>query len=112
MLASVKDKPFGWPLKGRPSLTAAARDGERDMRSGRKNAAARVEPKNETTKKGEKQRNHSLTRNAPYKPEQASKVKVRTPTRLHNGEVRVDGEGIDKSTRLGRRDNGHGTPER
>jgi hypothetical protein len=31
VLASVKDKPFGWPLKGRPSLTVAARDGERDI---------------------------------------------------------------------------------
>jgi hypothetical protein len=31
--------------------------------------AAQVEPKNETTKKCEKQRNHSLTRKAPYKSE-------------------------------------------
>ena len=30
--------------------------------------AAQVEPKNETSKKCEKQRNHSLTRKAPYKP--------------------------------------------
>jgi hypothetical protein len=27
VLAAVKDKPFGWPQE-RPSLTAAARDGE------------------------------------------------------------------------------------
>ena len=46
------------------------------------------------------------------KPEQASKVKVRTPTRLHNGEGRVNGEGIDMSTRLVRRGSGHGTPEK
>jgi len=38
-------------------------------------------------------------------------VKVRTPTRLHNGEGRVNGEGIDMSTRLVRRGSGHGTPE-
>ena len=112
MLASVKDKPFGWPLKGRPSLTAAARDGERDMRSGRKNAAARVEPKNETTKKGEKQRNHSLTRNTPYKPEQASKVTMRMPTLLPFGEGRVSEEAIDMRTRSIRRGSGHGTSER
>jgi hypothetical protein len=37
---------------------------------------------------------------------------VRTPTRLNNGEGRVDGEGIYMSTRLVRRGSGHGTPER
>jgi hypothetical protein len=34
------------------------------------------------------------------KPEQASKVEMRMPTRLHNGEGRVSGEAIDKRTRL------------
>jgi len=34
------------------------------------------------------------------KPEQASKVEVRMPTRLQNGEGRVSGEAIDKRTRL------------
>jgi hypothetical protein len=31
------------------------------------------------------------------KPEQASKVKMRMPTRLHNGEGHVSGEAIDES---------------
>ena len=34
------------------------------------------------------------------KPEQASKVKMRMPTRLGNGEGRVSGEAIDTGTRL------------
>jgi len=34
------------------------------------------------------------------KPEQASKVEVRMPTRLQNGEGRVSGEAIDTCTRL------------
>jgi hypothetical protein len=46
------------------------------------------------------------------KPEQASKVKVRTPTRLRYGEGRVDGEVIDTRTRLVRRGSGLGTPEK
>jgi hypothetical protein len=33
------------------------------------------------------------------KPEQASKVEMRMPTRLQNGEGRTDGEEIDRSTR-------------
>ena len=74
--------------------------------------AAQVEPKNETTKKCEKQRNHSLTRKAPYKPEQASKVTMRMPTLLPFGEGRVSGEAIDICTRSIRRGSGHGTSER
>jgi hypothetical protein len=38
-LASVKDKPFGGADEA-PSLTVAARDGDGDMRSGRKNVRA------------------------------------------------------------------------
>jgi hypothetical protein len=34
------------------------------------------------------------------KPEQASKVEMRMPTRLQNGEGRANGEVIDKRTRL------------
>src|SRR3954452_23392271 len=34
------------------------------------------------------------------KPEEASKVKMRMPTRLGNGEGRADGEAIDTRTRL------------
>jgi hypothetical protein len=37
VLASVKDKPFGGAEEA-PSLTLAVRDGDGDMRSGRKNA--------------------------------------------------------------------------
>ena len=39
VLASVKDKPFGGADEA-PSLTVAARDGDGDMRSGRKNVRA------------------------------------------------------------------------
>ena len=45
------------------------------------------------------------------KPEQASKVEVRMPTRLQNGEGRVSGEAIDTRTRSIRRGSGHGTSE-
>jgi hypothetical protein len=38
VLAAVKDKPFGWPRKVRPSLTATRHDGAVELRSGRKNA--------------------------------------------------------------------------
>jgi hypothetical protein len=34
------------------------------------------------------------------KSEQASKVMMRMPTRLNNGEGRVDGEAIDTGTRF------------
>jgi hypothetical protein len=44
VLASVKDKPSA-ALKA-PSLTAAARDGDGNMRSGGRMLAARVEQKN------------------------------------------------------------------
>jgi len=46
------------------------------------------------------------------KPEQASKVKSRMPTRLRNGEGRVGREAIDTSTCPIRRGSGHGTLER
>jgi hypothetical protein len=36
---------------------------------------------------------------------------MRMPTRLQNGEGRMDGEEIDNCTRLIRRGIGHGTPE-
>ena len=49
VLASVKDKPSA-ALKEAPSLTAAARDGDANMRSGRKKLAAQVEQKNGMTK--------------------------------------------------------------
>jgi len=45
------------------------------------------------------------------KPEQASKVEMRMPTRLQNGEGSMDGEAIDARTRSIRRGSGHGTPE-
>jgi hypothetical protein len=45
------------------------------------------------------------------KPEQASKVELRMPTRLKYEEGRTDGEAIDKRTRSIRRGSGHGTPE-
>ena len=46
MLAAVKDKPFGWPQE-RPSLTAAARDGEHITLVGTKECSLRaVEQKN------------------------------------------------------------------
>jgi len=45
------------------------------------------------------------------KPEQASKVMMRMPTRLDNGEGRTGGEEIDERTRSIRRGNGHGTLE-
>src|SRR6266705_3241501 len=46
VLAAVKDKPFGWPRKARPSLTAARHDGAVELRSGRKNGSAGVKQKN------------------------------------------------------------------
>ena len=46
MLAAVKDKPFGWPRKARPSLTATRHDGAVRLRSGRKNGSAGVKQKN------------------------------------------------------------------
>jgi len=46
VLAAIKDKPFGWPPSGRPSLTAARHGGAIEPRSGRKNGFAEVEQKN------------------------------------------------------------------
>jgi hypothetical protein len=45
------------------------------------------------------------------KPEQASKVKMRMPTRLNYGEGSTSGEAIDACTRSIRRGSGHGTLE-
>ena len=45
------------------------------------------------------------------KPEQASKVMMRMPTHLNNGEGRVNGEAIDICTHSIRRGSGHGTLE-
>jgi hypothetical protein len=45
------------------------------------------------------------------KPEQASKVETRMPTRLQNGEGRTDREAIDGRTRPIGRGSGHGTLE-
>jgi hypothetical protein len=52
VLASVKDKPFGGAEEA-PSLTLAVRDGDGDMRSGRKNAhgAGRTKESSNSTKK-------------------------------------------------------------
>ena len=41
VLAAVKDKPEAGGPEGGPSLTAAARDGHRDMWPGRRNGSAR-----------------------------------------------------------------------
>jgi hypothetical protein len=65
VLAAVKDKPFGWPPE-RPSLTAAARDGQADMRSGRKNARGAGRTKECRTKEDENELT-TLTKEAPYK---------------------------------------------
>ena len=46
VLAAVKDKPFGWPRKARPSLTATRHDGAVELRSGRKNGSGGVKQKN------------------------------------------------------------------
>ena len=46
------------------------------------------------------------------KPEQASKVKMRKPTRQRYGEGSTDGEAIDARTRSLRRGNGNGTLEK
>ena len=45
------------------------------------------------------------------KPEQASKVKMRMPTRQRNGEGSTGGEAIDVRTHLIRRGNGRGMLE-
>ncbi len=51
-----------------PSLTAAARDGDANMRSGRKNACGAGRTK-EWNDKGRQRRDASLTKKAPYKPD-------------------------------------------
>jgi hypothetical protein len=45
------------------------------------------------------------------KPEQASKVMMRMPTRLNNGEGRTGREEIDERTRSIQQGRGHGTQE-
>ena len=52
-----------------PSLTAAARDGDRNMRSGRKNARGAGRTKEWNAKDDAKWRDATLTKNAPYKPD-------------------------------------------
>src|ERR1019366_6645749 len=51
-----------------PSLTAAARDGDRNMRSGRKNARGAGRTKEWNAKDDAKWRDAPLTKKAPYKP--------------------------------------------
>ena len=52
-----------------PSLTAAARDGDANMRSGRKNACGAGRTKEWNDKGRQKWRDASLTKKAPYKPD-------------------------------------------
>jgi len=68
VLASVKDKAYGGAEEA-PSLTAAARDGDRNMRSGRKNARGAGRTKEWNAKDDAKWRDATLTKNAPYKPD-------------------------------------------
>src|SRR6267142_3580626 len=51
-----------------PSLTAAARDGDANVRSGRKNACGAGRTKEWTDEGRQKWRDASLTKKAPYKP--------------------------------------------
>src|SRR6266508_6261824 len=51
-----------------PSLTAAARDGDGNMRSGRKNACGAGRTKEWNDEGPQKWRDASLTKKAPYKP--------------------------------------------
>src|SRR5208282_2866093 len=51
-----------------PSLTAAARDGDGNIRSGRKNARGAGRTKEWNDKGRQKWRDASLTKKAPYKP--------------------------------------------
>src|ERR1019366_3009083 len=68
VLASVKDKPFGGAEEA-PSLTAAARDGDGNMRSGRKNARGAGRTKEWNDKGRQKWRDAPWTKKAPYKPD-------------------------------------------
>ena len=70
VLASVKDKPFGGAEEA-PSLTAAARDGDGNMRSGRKNARGAGRTKEWNDKGRQKWRDAPWTKKAPYKPDDA-----------------------------------------
>ena len=51
VLTALKDKPFGWPRKTRPSLTAARHDGACKLWSRRKNGSAGVKQKNDAFSK-------------------------------------------------------------
>src|SRR6266403_4568242 len=55
--------------KEAPSLTAAARDGDANMRSGRKNACGAGRTKESNDKGPQKWRDASLTKKTPYKPD-------------------------------------------
>src|SRR6267142_412208 len=68
-----------------PSLTAAARDGDANMRSGRKNARGAGRTKEWNDKGRQKWRDASLTKKAPYKPDAVSErarrsIRFRKPT--------------------------------
>ena len=68
VLASVKDKPSA-ALKKAAFLTAAASDGDGNMRSGRKNARGAGRTKEWNDKGRQKGRDAPLTTKAPYKPD-------------------------------------------
>jgi len=55
--------------KEAPSLTAAARDGDANLRSGRKNTCGAGRTKEWNDKGRQKWRDASLTNKAPYKPD-------------------------------------------
>src|SRR6266576_3093604 len=68
VLASVKDKPFGGAEEA-PSLTATARDGGGNVRSGWKNARGAGRTKEWSNNARQKWRDAPLTKKAPYKPD-------------------------------------------
>jgi hypothetical protein len=67
VLASVKDKAFGGAEEA-PSLTATARDGDGNVRSGWKNARRAGRTKEWSNNARQKWRDAPLTKKAPYKP--------------------------------------------
>src|SRR6516162_1133198 len=68
-----------------PSLTAAARDGDANMRSGRKNACGAGRTKEWNDKGRRKWRDASLTKKAPYKPDARSSAPSRIRRRPSAG---------------------------
>src|SRR5208283_4660749 len=68
-----------------PSLTAAARDGDGNIRSGRKNARGAGRTKEWTDKGRQKWRDAPLTKKAPYKPD-AGNLPVRLDERREETE--------------------------